>query len=107
MSETVLRATKTVFLAGGAGSRFSKETDTKPKQMIVIGGMPILWHIMKIDGHNYGLTDFIVCLGQKGYIIKEYFGDNVLHRSDVTVDLADHRLSLMPSHAHVGCVTEN
>jgi glucose-1-phosphate cytidylyltransferase len=99
-----LKNTKTVILAGGLGSRLSEETDVKPKPMVEIGGMPILWHIMKIYGH-YGLTDFIVCLGYKGYIIKEYFANYVLHRSDVTVDLAHNRLEFHSSDAEPWRVT--
>jgi glucose-1-phosphate cytidylyltransferase len=99
-----LKNTKTVILAGGLGSRLSEETDVKPKPMVEIGGMPILWHIMKICGH-YGLTDFIVCLGYKGYIIKEYFANYVLHRSDVTVDLAHNRLEFHSSDAEPWRVT--
>lgn len=78
---------KTVLLAGGLGSRLSEETDTRPKPMVEIGGNPILWHIMMMYDH-YGLKDFIICLGYKGYVIKEYFANFLLHRSDLTVDLA-------------------
>ena len=78
---------KTVILAGGRGSRLAEETDVRPKPMVAIGGRPILWHILKLYGH-YGLTDFTVCLGYKGYVIKEYFANYVLHGSDVTIDLA-------------------
>jgi glucose-1-phosphate cytidylyltransferase len=99
-----LKNTKTVILAGGLGSRLSEETDVKPKPMVEIGGMPILWHIMKIYGH-YGLTDFIICLGYKGYVIKEYFANYVLHRSDVTVDLANNRLEFHSSDAEPWRVT--
>lgn len=77
---------QTVILAGGRGSRLSEETDLKPKPMVEIGGRPILWHIMKIYAHH-GLTDFIVCLGYKGYVIKEYFANYVLHNADVTIDM--------------------
>ena len=77
---------KAVILAGGLGTRISEETDLKPKPMIMIGGMPILWHIMKIYSH-YGLNDFIICCGYKGYYIKEYFANYLLHMSDVTIDL--------------------
>ncbi|MES2753385.1 MAG: glucose-1-phosphate cytidylyltransferase [Pseudomonadota bacterium] len=77
---------KTVLLAGGLGSRLSEETQTRPKPMVEIGGNPILWHIMQMYGHH-GLTDFVVCLGYKGYYIKEYFANYVMHRSDLTVDL--------------------
>jgi glucose-1-phosphate cytidylyltransferase len=78
---------KTVILAGGLGTRISEESHLKPKTMIEIGGRPILWHIMKLFSH-YGFNDFIVCLGYKGYVIKEYFSNYVLHNADVTIDLA-------------------
>lgn len=87
---------KTVILAGGLGSRLSEETEVKPKPMVEIGGRPILWHIMKIYAHH-GLTDFIICLGHKGYVIKEYFANYVLHQSNVTVDLAKNRIDF---HSH-------
>jgi glucose-1-phosphate cytidylyltransferase len=77
---------KAVILAGGRGTRISEESHLRPKPMIEIGGRPILWHIMKIYAH-YGVTDFIVCLGYKGYMIKEYFQNYFLHGSDVTIDL--------------------
>ena len=74
---------KAVILAGGLGTRLSEETSIKPKPMVEIGGMPILWHIMKIYSH-YGINDFIICVGYKGYVIKEYFANYFLHMSDVT-----------------------
>ena len=77
---------KVVLLAGGLGSRLSEETQIRPKPMVEIGGHPILWHIMMLYS-RHGFNDFIVCLGYKGYVIKEYFANFVLHRSDVTVDL--------------------
>jgi len=83
---------KVVILAGGLGSRLSEETLIRPKPMIEIGGHPILWHIMMIYS-QYGLRDFIICLGYKGYFIKEYFANFVLHRSDITVDLAQGSVS--------------
>lgn len=76
---------KAVILAGGFGTRISEESSLRPKPMIEIGGRPILWHIMKIYS-RYGIRDFIVCLGFKGYVIKEYFANFVLHNSDVTID---------------------
>lgn len=81
---------KTVILAGGYGSRLSEETAVRPKPMVEIGGMPILWHIMKIYS-AHGINDFIVCCGYKGYMIKEFFGDYLLHMSDVTVDLRNNK----------------
>jgi glucose-1-phosphate cytidylyltransferase len=78
---------KTVILAGGLGTRISEESHLKPKTMIEIGGRPILWHIMKLYSH-YGFDDFIICLGYKGYVIKEYFANYVLHNADLTIDMA-------------------
>ncbi|MGH2563034.1 MAG: glucose-1-phosphate cytidylyltransferase [Ginsengibacter sp.] len=77
---------KVVIFAGGLGTRISEETDTRPKPMVEIGGKPILWHIMKIYSH-YGFNEFIICLGYKGYVIKEYFMHYFLHNSDITIDL--------------------
>jgi glucose-1-phosphate cytidylyltransferase len=79
---------KVVILAGGYGTRISEETETRPKPMVEIGGMPILWHIMKIYSH-YGFNEFIICTGYKGYFIKEYFANYFLHQSDLTIDLKD------------------
>lgn len=84
---------KVVILAGGLGSRLSEETDLKPKPMVTIGGKPILWHIMKIYS-SFGYTDFIVCLGYKGYVIKEYFANYFLHMSNVTFDLANNQMAI-------------
>lgn len=77
---------KVVILAGGLGTRISEESHLRPKPMIEIGGRPILWHIMKLFSHH-GFNDFIVCLGYKGYMVKEYFANYVLHNADLTVDL--------------------
>jgi glucose-1-phosphate cytidylyltransferase len=77
---------KAVILAGGMGTRLSEETQLRPKPMIEIGGMPILWHIMKTYG-SHGINDFVICLGYKGYMIKEYFANYFLHTSDVTIDI--------------------
>lgn len=77
---------KAVILAGGLGTRFGEETDIKPKPMIEIGGLPILWHIMKIYS-SHGIHEFVICLGYKGYLIKEFFDNYFLHRSDVTFDI--------------------
>ena len=82
---------KCVILAGGRGTRISEESDLRPKPMIEVGGRPLLWHIMKIYGHH-GISEFIVCLGYKGYTIKEYFANYVLHATDVTVDIAGNRV---------------
>ena len=84
---------KVVILAGGFGTRLTEETDIKPKPMVEIGGMPILWHIMKIYS-AYGFNEFVVCLGYKGYMIKEYFANYFLHLSDVTVELATGKLKI-------------
>lgn len=84
---------KVVILAGGLGTRISEETTVRPKPMIEIGGRPILWHIMKIYSH-FGHQDFIVCLGYKGYLIKEFFANYFLHMSDVTVHLAENRMDV-------------
>ncbi|MBU2524835.1 glucose-1-phosphate cytidylyltransferase [Patescibacteria group bacterium] len=79
---------KVVILAGGLGTRLSEETTIKPKPMVEIGGKPILWHIMKIYS-SYGFNDFIICLGYKGYLVKEYFANYFLHESDVTFNFKD------------------
>ncbi|MDR2780144.1 MAG: NTP transferase domain-containing protein, partial [Synergistaceae bacterium] len=79
---------KAVILAGGLGTRISEETHLRPKPMIEIGGRPILWHIMKLYS-RYGINDFIICVGYKGYMIKEYFANYYMHMSDVTFDMRD------------------
>lgn len=84
---------KVIILAGGSGTRIAEETSIKPKPMIEIGGRPILWHIMKIYSH-YGFNDFIICLGYKGYVIKEYFANYFLHMSDVTFHIAENRMEV-------------
>lgn len=84
---------KVVILAGGYGTRISEETGVRPKPMVEIGGKPILWHIMKIYSH-YGLMDFIICLGYKGYVIKEYFSNYFLNRSDITFDLKNNKMEV-------------
>ncbi|MBV4359456.1 glucose-1-phosphate cytidylyltransferase [Pinibacter aurantiacus] len=85
---------KVVIFAGGLGTRISEETDIRPKPMVEIGGKPILWHIMKIYSH-YGFNDFIVCLGYKGYVIKEYFMHYFLHNSDITIDVANNKMEVL------------
>lgn len=84
---------KAVILAGGLGTRISEETALRPKPMIEIGGMPILWHIMKIYS-SHGINDFIICCGYKGYVIKEYFSNYFLHTSDVTFDMANNEMKV-------------
>ena len=88
---------KVVILAGGFGTRISEESHLKPKPMIEIGEKPILWHIMKIYSH-YGFNDFIICLGYKGYSIKEYFAHYYLYESDVTFDFRDSNQRMVHSH---------
>jgi len=95
---------KAVILAGGLGSRLSEETETKPKPMVEIGGRPILWHIMKMYSY-YGINDFIVCLGYKGYKIKEYFFHYKLHLSDVTIDVGKNELTVHESFADAWRIT--
>jgi glucose-1-phosphate cytidylyltransferase len=95
---------KVVILAGGLGSRLSEETSTKPKPMVEIGGRPILWHIMKIYSH-YGFNDFVICLGYKGYYIKEWFNDYYLHNSDVTFDLEKNSIQYCKNWAEKWKVT--
>ena len=87
---------KVVLLAGGMGSRISEETQVRPKPMVEIGGKLLLWHIMKIYS-SHGLNDFVVCLGYKGYLIKEYFANYFLHMSDVTFDIAKNKMEV---HQH-------
>ncbi len=84
---------KAVILAGGLGTRLSEETVSKPKPMVEIGTKPILWHIMKTYSH-YGINDFIICCGYKGYIIKEYFKNYFLHESDVTINLRENKMTV-------------
>ena len=88
---------KTVILAGGLGTRISEESHLRPKPMIEVGGRPILWHIMKLYSH-YGFNDFVVCLGYRGYVIKEYFANYVLHNADLTVDLAKGAIEYHATH---------
>jgi glucose-1-phosphate cytidylyltransferase len=95
---------KAVILAGGFGTRISEETLLRPKPMIEVGGKPILWHIMKIYS-AYGIHDFIICLGYKGYMIKEYFANYFLHTSDVTFDIANNQMSVHQRHAEPWRVT--
>ncbi|HJJ41790.1 MAG TPA: glucose-1-phosphate cytidylyltransferase [Methanocorpusculum sp.] len=95
---------KVVILAGGYGTRLSEETSVIPKPMVEIGGHPILWHIMKIYSH-YGFNDFIILLGYKGYVIKEYFANYFLHQSDVTFDLSKNEMTVHEKHSEPWRVT--
>ena len=89
---------KAVILAGGFGTRLSEETIVKPKPMVEIGGKPIIWHIMKLYS-RYGFDDFIICLGYKGYMIKEYFANYFLHTSDVTIDIKNNKTHIHHNYA--------
>lgn len=95
---------KAVLLAGGLGTRISEETGVKPKPMVEIGGKPILWHIMKIYS-AYGINDFVICLGYKGYMIKEYFANYFLHTSDVTIDVTKNSLAVHQNTAEPWKIT--
>jgi glucose-1-phosphate cytidylyltransferase len=95
---------KAVILAGGLGTRLSEETSVRPKPMVEIGGRPILWHIMKIYA-AHGIMDFVVCLGYKGYLIKEYFANYFLHMSDVTFDMSTNKMEVHEGKAEPWKVT--
>lgn len=95
---------KAVILAGGLGTRLSEETVSKPKPMVEIGGKPILWHIMKTYSY-YGINDFIICCGYKGYVIKEYFQNYFLHQSDVTFDMKGNKIFVHKERAEPWSVT--
>jgi len=95
---------KAVILAGGQGTRISEETYLKPKPMVEIGGKPILWHIMKSYSH-YGINEFVICLGYKGYLIKEYFANYALHESDFTIDIQKNSLDIHKNNADPWKVT--
>jgi glucose-1-phosphate cytidylyltransferase len=95
---------KAVILAGGLGTRISEETESKPKPMIEIGAKPLLWHVMKIYS-AHGINEFVVCLGYRGYVIKEYFANYYLHMGDVTFDMKDNRMEVHQSGAEPWKVT--
>ena len=95
---------KAVILAGGRGTRISEESTIRPKPMVEIGGKPILWHIMKIYS-CYGVDEFIICLGYKGYIIKEYFANYLLHQSDLTIDLSNNKIEVHGNYSEPWKVT--
>ena len=95
---------KAVILAGGLGTRLSEETSMRPKPMVEIGGKPILWHIMKMYSH-YGIHDFVICCGYKGYVIKEYFANYFLHMSDVTFNMKSNSMQVHEKRAEPWTVT--
>ena len=95
---------KAVILAGGLGTRLAEETSVRPKPMIEVGGKPVLWHILK-SYSQHGVNDFIICLGYRGYVIKEYFANYFLHMSDVTFDLAENRMEVCHRHCEPWRVT--
>ena len=95
---------KAVILAGGLGTRIAEESHLRPKPMIEIGGMPILWHIMKMYSHH-GINDFVICLGYKGYVVKEYFANYFLHMSDVTFDVQRNTMEIHQQRAEPWRVT--
>lgn len=95
---------KVVILAGGFGTRLSEETEIKPKPMVEIGGKPILWHVMKMYSH-YGIDEFIILLGYKSYMVKEYFANYFLHQSDVTIDLKSNSMEIHKSNAEPWKIT--
>jgi glucose-1-phosphate cytidylyltransferase len=95
---------KVVILAGGLGTRISEETSIRPKPMVEIGGKPILWHIMKMYS-TQGFDEFIICLGYKGYMIKEYFANYFLHSSDVTIDVKNNKMDIHQNHSEPWKIT--
>jgi glucose-1-phosphate cytidylyltransferase len=95
---------KAVIFAGGLGTRLSEETSTRPKPMVEIGGRPVLWHIMKMYSH-YGVNEFVICCGYKGYLIKEYFANYFLHMSDVTFDMEANQMEVHQKRAEHWKVT--
>jgi len=104
MSENVDAQMKAVILAGGLGTRLSEETAVRPKPMVEIGGRPILWHIMKVYSH-FGINDFVICAGYRGYVIKEYFANYFLHMSDVTFDMTTNGFEVHDQRAEPWRVT--
>ena len=95
---------KAVILAGGLGTRLSEETAVRPKPMVEVGGKPVLWHLLKLFSHH-GINDFVICLGYRGYVIKECFANYFLHMSDVTFDLAENRMEVCHRHCEPWRVT--
>jgi len=95
---------KVVILAGGLGTRLSEETGLKPKPMVEIGGKPIIWHIMKTYS-SYGFNEFVILLGYKGYVIKEYFANYFLHQSDISIDLSENSMEILNNNSEPWKVT--
>src|SRR6187549_949781 len=95
---------KVVIFAGGLGTRISEETDVRPKPMVEIGGKPIIWHIMKHYSH-YGFNEFIVCLENKGYVIKDYFMNYYLHNSNITINIENNKVEFLHSNSEKYKVT--
>ena len=95
---------KAVILAGGLGTRLAEETAVRPKPMVEVGGRPVLWHLLKTYSHH-GINDFVICLGYRGFVIKEYFANYFLHMSDVTFDLAENRMEVCHRHCEPWRVT--
>src|SRR5438552_6051042 len=95
---------KAVILAGGLGTRISEESHLRPKPMIEIGGKPVLWHILKIYS-RHAINDFVICLGYRGYMIKEYFANYFLHMSDVTIDMSNNKMEIHENNAEPWRVT--
>ena len=95
---------KAVILAGGKGTRINEESIFRPKPMIELGGQPMIWHIMKLYSF-YGINEFIICCGYKGYMIKEYFANYLLHMSDITFDMKKNRMEVHSNHAEPWKVT--
>ncbi len=95
---------KAVILAGGLGTRLAEETAVRPKPMVEVGGKPVLWHLLKTYSHH-GIHDFVICLGYRGFVIKEYFANYFLHMSDVTFDLAENRMEVCHRHCEPWRVT--
>ena len=89
---------KVLILAGGFGTRLSEQTEIKPKPMVEIGGKPILWHILKIYS-TYGYNDFVILLGYKGYVIKEFFANYFLHQSDLTIDIKNNKIEIHDNYS--------
>ena len=95
---------KAVILAGGLGTRISEETDIKPKPMVEVGGMPIIWHIMKLYS-QFDVNDFVICCGYKGEVIKEYFNNYFLHKTDITFDMKRNDMTVHQEHAEPWKIT--